>query len=339
MGSSTKKKKEKKKDFQKAKLKVGKAKAKAANFTDTSFKAKSISVNQQVISAEDIDAVEQFKQNLSLAVTSKSDNQRRDALAYLTNQISATPPNNPVGTSAILTKLLPLISDTSATVRTKLLALFRALPPAEVQPNVEKIMMYVRGGMAHMSNIIRIDALNIMEWLLEVAGDEVVSCPGGWLKTLNSFSSMLGWNPSLVSALSNQGWTSSSKPTLDARKKGSEAQVRQIQVLTQFLAVGFKPETPEPHNPRAYWDNIYRLPGTPGPFAHLNLFGTPRDEDSEMYPDRSSRRRVFDAKWRGAIAAGMEGAKKEGGNVGRVAASLSRVLSDGTGDGVCSPAR
>jgi pre-rRNA-processing protein IPI1 len=301
--------------------------------------APAISVNQQAVSAEGIDAAEQFKQNLSLAVTSKSDNQRRDALAYLTNQISATPPNNPVGTSAVLTKVLPLISDTSAIVRTKLLALFRALPPAEVQPNVEKILMYVRGGMAHMSNIIRTDALGIMEWLLEVAGDEVVSCPGGWLKTLNSFSSMLGWNPSLVSALSNQGWTSSSKPTLDARKKGSEAQVRQIQVLTQFLMAGFKPETPERHNPRAYWDTIYRLPGTPSPFAHLNLFGAPRDEDSEMYPDRSSRQRVFDAKWRGAIAAGMEGAKKEGGNVGRAAAGLSRVLDDGAGDSVWLPAR
>ncbi|KAK0655999.1 Rix1 complex component [Cercophora newfieldiana] len=330
MGSSNKKKKEKKKDFQKAKLKVGKAKAKAANFTDTSFKSKFITVNQQAISAEGVDAAEQFKQNLSLAITAKSDNQRRDALAFLTNQISATPPNNPVGTSAILTKLLPLISDTSATVRTRLLALFRALPPSEVQPHVEKILMYARAGMTHMSNIIRTDALNVMEWLLEVAGDEVVSCPGGWLKTLNSFSSMLGWNPSVGSALSSQGWTSASKTTLGAgSKKGPEAQCRQIQVLTQFLAVGFKPETSEPYNPRAYWDNIYRLPGTPNPFAHLNLFGTPRDEDSEMYPDRPSRQRVFDAKWKGAIAAGMDGARKEGGTVGRAAAGLSKVLDLG----------
>lgn len=43
MGTSAKRKKEKKKDFQKPKLKVGKAKPKAANFTDTSFQAKSMS--------------------------------------------------------------------------------------------------------------------------------------------------------------------------------------------------------------------------------------------------------------------------------------------------------
>jgi len=271
---------------------------------------------------------------LSLAITAKSDNQRRDALAYLTNQISAKPPNNPVGTSGVLTKLLPLISDSSTTVRTKLLALLRVLPPSEVQPHVEKILMYVRGGMTHMATIIRTDALNVLEWLLEVAGDEVVSCPGGWLKTLNSFSSMLSWNPSVSSALSSKGWTSAPKaaPLGGGSKKGPEAQCKQIQVLAQFLAIGFKPETPAPYNPKAYWDNLYRLPGVPDPYAHLNLFGTPRDEDSEMYPDRSSRQRVFDAKWRSAIVAGMDGARKEGGTVGRAAASLNRVLDGGSKD-------
>ena len=188
--------------------------------------------------------------------------------------------------------------------------------------------MYVRGGMTHLSNDVRSDALNLMEWLLEAAGDEVVSCPGGWLKTLNSFSSMLGWNPSVGSAMSSKGWTSASKTTLGA-KKGPEAQSRQIQVLALFLSVGFRPETPVPYSPRAYWDNLYRLPGTPNPFAYLNLFGTPRDEDSEMYPDRSSRLRVFDARWRGAISVGMDGAKKEGGAVGRAAAALDRVINDG----------
>lgn len=44
MGSSARRKKEKKQDFQKAKLKVGKAKAKADNYTDTSFKAKCMSL-------------------------------------------------------------------------------------------------------------------------------------------------------------------------------------------------------------------------------------------------------------------------------------------------------
>jgi pre-rRNA-processing protein IPI1 len=213
-------------------------------------------------------------------------------------------------------------------VRTQLLKLFRALPPAEVKPEVVKILMYVRGGMAHLSNDIRSDTLNVLDWLLDVAGEETVGCPGGWLKTLNSFSSMLGWNPSIGSAINNKGWTSANKATLGT-KKGPEAQARQIQVLAKFLQTGFQPEAPIPYNPMAYRDNIYRLPAMPNPFAYLNLFGTPRDEDSEIYPDRISRQRIFDAKWRPAIYAGMEGAKKEGGTVGRSAAMLNRALAGG----------
>ncbi|KAK5663189.1 hypothetical protein OQA88_6606 [Cercophora sp. LCS_1] len=324
MGSSNKKKKEKKKDFQKAKLKVGKAKAKAANFTDTSFKSKSIVVNQQTL-APSLSDSEQFKSYLSLAATSKADTQRRDALAYLTNNLAS----NPVGTSNLLTKLLPLISDSSASVRTRLLALFRALPPAEVKPHVEKILMYVRGGMTHLSNDIRTESLNVMEWLLEIAGDEVVSCPGGWMKTLNSFSSMLGWNPNVGAAMNSKGWTSASKTMASAGgKKAPEAMARQIGVLATFLSVGFKEEEQEVDGEQAYWDCLYRLPQVPNAFAYLNLFGAVRDEEGEMYPDRESRKRVFDTKWRGAIITGMEGAKKEGGLVGRAAAGLEKALNE-----------
>lgn len=289
-----------------------------------------IIVNQQTVShaEESTDRLEQFKQTLSSAITAKSDNQRRDALSYMINQLSANPPNNPVGTSGLLNKLLPLISDTSSAVRAQLLKLFRVLPPAEVGPHVEKILMYIRGGMTHLSTDIRNDTLNVMEWLLDVAGDEVVSCPGGWLKTLNSLSSMLGWNPTVSAATASKGWTSASKGTFGVTtKKGPEAQARQIMILARFLQVGFQEETPLPYDVGAYWDNLYRLPTTANPFAYLNLFGTPRDEDSEMYPDRLSRQRAFEAKWKSAILTGMDGAKKEGGAVGRAASSLAKVLN------------
>ncbi|KAK3393100.1 Rix1 complex component [Podospora didyma] len=337
MGSSNRKKKEKKKDFQKAKLKVGKAAVKAANFTDTSFKSKSIVVNQQTLAGDGTDSVEQFKQTLASAVNAKTDNIRRDALSYLINQLSGKPPNNPVGTAGLLTRLLPLISDSATSVRANLLKLFRVLPPSQVKPHVEKILMYVRGGMAHLSTAVRNDTLDVLEWLLDVAGDETVSCPGGWLKTLNSLSSMLGWNPSVGSALSSQGWTSGSKTTLVGTKKGGEAGARQIHVLARLLQTGFQPESPIPYNPQAYWDNIYRLPATPNPFAYLNLFGSPRDEDNEMYPDRISRQRVFDAKWRSVIVAGMDGAKREGGLVGRAASALKKALNEGADAPITSP--
>jgi pre-rRNA-processing protein IPI1 len=191
--------------------------------------------------------------------------------------------------------------------------------------------MYVRAGMTHLSSDIRSDTLTVLEWLLDVAGDETVSCPGGWMKTLNSFSAMLGWNPSIGSTILSQGWTSASKATLGATK-GGLAQARQIQVLARFLQVGFKPDNRVGYDARAYWDNIYRLPRRPNPFAYLNLFGPVRDEEGEMYPDRESRQRVFYSRWNKSISKGMEEAKKEGGAVGRAAAVLDQTLKEGMGD-------
>ena len=290
-------------------------------------------VNQQSLSAEDYEPIEQFKHNLSLLTSSKSDNQKKDALSHLIGHLSSKPPYNPTGTSELLAKLLPVTSDSSSIIRGQLLKLFRLLPPSEVQPHVEKILMYIRGGMTHLSSEIRSDTLNVLEWLLEVAGEAAVSCPGGWLKTLGSFSSMLGWNQATGLTTTSKGWTTASKSDLLA-KKGPLVQARQVQVLAQFLKVGFKPATPIPYDTRAYWDNLYRLPRMPNPFAYLNLFGSPRDEDNEMYLDRQSRQIVFDKKWRAVISKGMETAKKEGGAVGRSAALLDQALKEGLDDQV-----
>ena len=71
------------------------------------------------------------------------------------------------------------------------------------------------------------------------------------------------------------------------------------------------------------------IPTIPNPFAHLNLFGLPRDEESEMYMDTESRQRVFQNHFRPAIEAGIERAKKEGGEAGRLAAVLAKVIRDG----------
>ncbi|KAK3990863.1 putative Pre-rRNA-processing protein ipi-1 [Cladorrhinum sp. PSN332] len=340
MGSSNKKKKEKKKDFQKAKLKVGKAKAKAASFTDTSFKSKSITVNQQSLSHSSLPFSDQFKQHLSLCISAKSDTARRDALAYVTNHLSSSSPSNPlpVGIPQILTKLLPLLTDTAQPVRNQLLKLLSALPPTSIPPHVIQILLYIRSGLTHLSPSVRLTALSAVEWLLTAAGPATVSCAGGWLKTLTSFSSMLGWNPSVSTAMATKGWTVGIKPVLlgkSSSKKGEpEAKARQLEVLAKFIAEGLKEEECEDgrdgDEEEKYRNNLYRLPNTPNPFAYLNLFGIPRDEENEMYLDRDSRLRVFDAKWRAVIEKGKEDARKEGGAVGRAAAALHRALNGGS---------
>ncbi|KAK8040534.1 pre-rRNA-processing protein IPI1 [Apiospora marii] len=291
MGSSNRKKAEKKKDFAKPKLKVGKAKAKPDSFTDTSFKSKAIVINKQL--TEDApDEIDRFKHYFSLA-GSRSDTQRRDALANLTNQLSTTPPTNPVGTHTLLNKLLPLMTDLSKSVRANLLKLLKALPADEVAPHVEKVILYIRGAMTHITQDIKDDGLNYMEWLLDVAGDSVVSGAGCWVKPLKDFTSILGWT---------------------------------------FLEYGFKAETPRPWISEDWLGNFCRLPTNPDPYGYLGLFKPPRDEDGEIYRNREDRQDVYHKRFGEAIAIGLDAAKKEGGQAGRAAATLDKVLREGMGD-------
>ncbi|POR32553.1 Pre-rRNA-processing protein IPI1 [Tolypocladium paradoxum] len=326
MGSSAKKKAEKKKDFQKPKYKVGKTKPKASNFTDTSFKAKAIVMGQQSLSTDAPDVVQQFKHTLSLASSSRSDKQRREALAYLTSQLSTEPPTNPVGTHALLAKLLPLVSDSSTPVRLQLLKLFRTLPENEVKHSVEHAIMYIRAGMTHLSSDISNDSLGVMEWLLDVADDELVTCPGGWVKTLSTFCAMMGW---AVSS-STGGWTSGARAGLKARD--AQTLARQIAALTKFLQAGFKKETSQVTQAARYWDNLYRLPRAPNVFEYLNLSGARRDEEGEMYSNREARQQVFHRRFLDPMMNGVDKSKKECGATGRAASALDQILREGMSD-------
>lgn len=349
---------------------------------------KAITVNQQSLTEEAPDPAVQFRHNLSLASTSRSDNQRRDALAYLTSQLSSGTgggsgrqgangssgnSNNPVGTAGLLNRLLPLISDPAGPVRAQLLKLFRALPPSDVRPAAGKILLYIRAGITNLSSAVREDALGALEWLLDVAGDELVACPGGWLKTLNGLGAMMGWVAAVQTntfsstgansvSFSSSGWSSAPKTSFAGSSTatlvkgggsgGSKAMrgasfARQLAALTKFLEIGLRREAPAPYSPQAYWDSLYRrqssataVDGTSfgtssstlNPFGHLNLFGAPRDEDSEMYADREDRQRVFAKRWQAAIVRGIEEARREGGAVGRAAATLDEVLHAGMDD-------
>lgn len=73
----------------------------------------------------------------------------------------------------------------------------------------------------------------------------------------------------------------------------------------------------------------HTLPNRSNGFAHLNLFAPPRDEESEMYPNREDRQRIFQKKFMAAVSRGIDAAKREGGEVGRAAAGVAKVLAEG----------
>ncbi|WEW56708.1 rRNA processing protein [Emydomyces testavorans] len=335
MGASQKKKKEKKKDFQKPKLKVGKARPQATNFTDTSFKSKSIVLNPQSLSATAPSATAQFSHSLSL-LNSKSDAQRKESLANLTTAIISRPVDStlPQPVSVILPSLLPLILDGSNGVRTQLLKLLRALPRTDVEGHAYLLLPYIRAGMTHLAADIRLSAVEILSWLLTVAGQEAVSCAGGWVKTLNCFLSILGWHTE-----ESAKW-SSNRASFGKAGSDGKPMVKILQAFADFLRVGIcVSDTVDPMNEEDDVDaydmsfplrqtSQHLLPTKSSPFAYLNLFGQPKDEEGEMYESPEDRLRVFAQRFQQPIQRGIDAARKDGGEVGRASAGVSRVLKE-----------
>ncbi|TPX23371.1 rRNA processing protein [Coccidioides immitis] len=334
MGSSQKRKKEKKKDFQKPKLKVSKEKPKASNFTDTSFKSKSIVLNQQSLSTIAPSATSQFSHSLSL-LNSKSDTQRKESLANLTTAIVSRPVNSPLPqpVSVMLPSLLPLILDGSNGVRSQLLKLLRALPGTDIEGYASLLLPYIRAGMTHLAAGIRLSAIEILSWLLSVAAQEVVSCAGGWVKTLNCFLSVLGWHTE-----ESAKWSSN---RASFGKAGSDGKpiATILQTFADFLRAGIcaldstdgaeqgdnnLSSVPFP----LFHTSQHLLPTKSSAFAYLNLFGRPKDEEGEMYESREDRLRIFVERFKQPVQRGIDTAKKDGGEIGRASASVSKVLKE-----------
>ncbi|KEF61732.1 uncharacterized protein A1O9_03302 [Exophiala aquamarina CBS 119918] len=325
MGSSAKKKREKKKDFQKPKLKVGKARPKAANTTDTSFRSKAIVLNQQL----DIHAPSEsakFLHQVSL-LTSRSDPQRRDALAYLTTYVTSTPEGAslPTTASSLLTAVCPLILDGSNGVRNQLLKLFRVLPEEDVKDHVVKILPYMRAGMTHLSKDIRLSAVEFLSYLIGIAGDELVSSPGGWYQTLECFTTVLGWRS-----------TDSSKWSANKASFGGDIKstTRIMVVLAEFLRTGLVSDKDISSNSNVLaidfplWQvRAIAIPTKSSAYAYLNLFGPQTEADNQMLEDREDRMEVFSKHFEAVITAGIDAAKKEGGELGRASGLLVKALS------------
>ena len=288
-----------------------------------------IALKQQALSTNAPTAEAQCAHHLGL-LNHKSDTQRRDSLAYLTTVISTHPPEKPLPqpASVIIPTVQRLILDGSNAVRQQLLKLLQGLPKHDVASHADQLLLHTRAGMTHLSTEIRTFALDVLEWLLATAGDEVVSCAGGWVKTLKCFLSLLGWKAETASK-----W---SAPKPFGKSAGdSKVQVKQMNTFTLFLRAGLlHPQTAtlvdSGANTFPLWQTEHHmLSERSNIYAHLNLFGAPRDEEAEMYEDREDRQRIFHDRAEAAIVAGLEQATKGGGELGRAAAQLRKTVKEG----------
>jgi pre-rRNA-processing protein IPI1 len=237
----------------------------------------------------------------------------------------------------ILPNLLPLILDGNNGVRAQLLKFFRSLPHEEVEDHVTQLMPYIRAGMTHLAADIRVSSVEILSWLLQAAGNEVVSCAGGWIKTMNCFLSLLGWHSE-----ESTKWSSS---RASFGKAGSEGKpmVKALQTFAAFLRAGIgnleedamdSEDEGNAATTTRTWvfplcqTSQHMLPSKSSPFAHLSLFGAPRNDDGEMYESREARYRVFSQKFQGPVARGIDAARKEGGDLGRASTVAAKVLRE-----------
>ena len=292
---------------------------------------------QQSLSTTPRTSTSQFDYHLSL-LNHKSDSQRRESLAHLTTTLEVDGPPQPV--SSILLKIQPLILDTSLAVRTQLLKLLNTLPADNVGQNAEQLLLYTRAGMTHLSTGIQLSALDVLEWLLITAGPQVVSAPGGWLKTLATFTILLRWNSESMTAHTGMvnavasGWKANTSATAGRSPEQINLVAKALRLLSVFFLAGLletldlaglQAERARRNFPYTQLDQ-HMISQHPDPFGYLNLFGNSRDEESTAYGYASERQKVFEEKYAQVFSAGLDSAKKEGGNVGREASHCAKVL-------------
>lgn len=288
-----------------------------------------IVLNQQSLSTSAPSFNAQFAHSVSL-LGSKSDTQRRESLAHLTTSISARPVDSPLPqpVSVMMPSLLPLVLDGSKNVRAQLLKLLKSIPVNELEGHASQLLPYIRAGMTHLAADIRMSSIELIAWLVSVLGDEVVSCAGGWIKTLNCFLAVLGWHTDESSK-----WSANRASFAKSGTDGKPV-AKTLVALAEFLKVGIAPDADDSQDISITTISAFPLcdteyhvaPSRGTPYTYLNLFGAVKDEEDAMYETVEDRLRVYRQRFQSSIQTGLAAAKQEGGETGRASAIVYKVL-------------
>ncbi|EPY49827.1 rRNA processing protein Ipi1 [Schizosaccharomyces cryophilus OY26] len=289
MGKS-KKAKAKRADFNKQKLKVGKSKQLPNNFTDTSFRSKTLVLpTQATIEKEEFthDAKDraQFSHLIGM-LKHHNASQRQESLDKLSHYVLSHPGLLTMSTSLLAKVTAPLILDESAQVRESLYQFFVkvmfTIDPNLLEPNVGIMFLYTHSGMTHITPSIRNDSTRYLSLILKACRNNlnpsVISLH--WKKTLECFSSLLGWSSD----------TASVKRTSVFSKKSTSNLIRHISVCSEFLHLGLDPNRQSKtarsaiHLDYPYMEhNIvvhpqFDLLRTPSSFSYLSLFSASKHD-------------------------------------------------------------
>ena len=204
---------------------------------------------------------------------------------------------------------------------------------------VPKLMLYITSAMTHLAPEIREDSTKYLAWLLGINKDSVLR-NGGWAKGLRGLMGVLGWG----AAKDNGCISGDGSGGAAARGK---TRMQHIGVLREFLQAGLLDDyvmSPFGNNgaddglwefDSPHWTTyLHMLPNTPSQsnaFSYLSLFSSSDSEDAGVEDLEARKRWLVEGPGKealGNLRLGVEGVRKEGGEIGRLGARIAAVLED-----------
>ncbi|KAI9481029.1 MAG: hypothetical protein EXX96DRAFT_617995 [Benjaminiella poitrasii] len=256
MPNARKKKAAKNEDFKKKKLKVGKKKAVPDNFTDTSFKSKSIVLPNQSINE---DKSHEITTNRNLTLTDLvvqlrhyNSGVKKEALSGLTELCNSHPELLVSSLGQVVNGVLKLFVDDDREVRKAtynfLKETFVEIDRVGLQPFMPLLIMYTCLAMTHIFEDIRLDAVKLMNLWIEIAPNVVVSkfwgrITGNYMSLLAVGSNSVNTSNSTNSSISTPGTKIVTTASMKAAVNKSHLHIHKNKLsllasLSNFLEAG-----------------------------------------------------------------------------------------------------
>lgn len=260
---------------------------------------------------------------------------RKEDLQFLAKLLKA--PEAPLRDAGQIQQILPKILEAtlvvSEDVRDAAVLVLKSIPDHLADDHIEQILPFVRAGITHLAANVAGTSLEILTWLIRSQGDRLVSCKGGWVKTLKCFLVMLRWTAEARTG----GWTFSRSSYRDNNFQG-ESLVKCLSVLGPFLRTGLM-------RPRKNRVPMSELPDYPlsgrigailptkakGGFSCLDLFGSPLDDENCECPDVDTRKEALET-FRPALEQGLSALSQDGGPLAEAAKEAAEILRRGLGN-------
>ncbi|MCJ1467218.1 rRNA processing protein [Pseudocyphellaria aurata] len=298
----------------------------SGNTTNTTFETRAIVVHQQSLREDEPSKSDLISKQIT-SLNSQNDKKRREALTYLKN-LPVAELSDAIQTEGLLPKLLQLTLVVNHQVRREAVVVLSLIPPEQAAEYVEQMLPFVRAGLTHLAANIAATSLELLDWLIKSCGEQLVSCRGGWVKTLKCFLVMLRW----TSEAKTSGWVFNRSSV----GKQASSLARCLQVLAAFLETGLR--RPKEDCAKVPIFPIVSTLGTISPtatattFSYLDLFGEVPDNDNAECNDVDTRKRVVAESFQIPLGKGLAALLEDGGHVGAAAWQAVENLQMGMTD-------